>query len=117
MDKIESFVDQLIREKGVDISEEDREDVRQDIIDHLLDLIDLASAAALPEDKAVSLANVMDDAELTDDQITKYMEKNGVDFNKVADETMEQFRLAYLKSDTAGPTEAVGVLNSYEGGK
>lgn len=96
MDNVEQFIDQLIDEKDLNLEDDVRQELKVDMINRLLDQIDAASINALPEDKAIELADKLDDPDFTDDDLTEFMRNSGVDLEKVALETMVQFRLLYL---------------------
>ena len=99
MDNVEQFIDQLIDEKDLNLEDDVRQELKVDMINRLLDQIDAASINALPEDKAIELADKLDDPDFSDDDLTEFMRNSGVDLEKVALETMVQFRLLYLGGD------------------
>ena len=96
MDNVEQFIDQLIDEKDLNLEDDVRQELKVDMINRLLDQIDKASINALPEDKAIELADKLDDPEFTDEQVAEFIRNSGVDMERVALETMMQFRLLYL---------------------
>ncbi len=96
MDNVEQFIDQLIDEKDLNLEDDVREQLKIDMINRLLDQIDRATVNALPEDKAIELADKLDDADFSDEQISQFIRDSGVDLEKVTLETMMQFRLLYL---------------------
>ena len=96
MDNVEQFIDQLIDEKDLNLEDDVRQELKVDMINRLLDQIDKASINALPEDKAIELADKLDDPEFTDEQVAEFIRSSGVDMERVALETMMQFRLLYL---------------------
>ena len=99
MDNVEQFIDQLIDEKDLNLEDDVRQELKVDMINRLLDQIDAASINALPEDKVIELADKLDDPDFSDDDLTEFMRNSGVDLEKVALETMVQFRLLYLGGD------------------
>jgi hypothetical protein len=99
MDNVEQFIDQLIDEKDLNLEDDVRQELKVDMINRLLDQIDAASINALPEDKAIELADKLDDPDFSDDDLTEFMRNSGVDLEKVALETMVQFRLLYIGGD------------------
>ncbi len=99
MDNVEQFIDQLIDEKDLNLEDDVRQELKVDMINRLLDQIDAASINALLEDKAIELADKLDDPDFSDDDLTEFMRNSGVDLEKVALETMVQFRLLYLGGD------------------
>ena len=57
MENVETFIDQLIDEKGLGVEGDVRKQLKLDMMERLLDQIDRASINALPEDKAIELAD------------------------------------------------------------
>ncbi len=96
MENVEQFVDQLIDEKGLGVEGDVRTELKMDMMERLLDQIDRAAINALPEDKAIELADKLDDENFTDEQVAEYMRNSGLDLERIALETMLQFRLLYL---------------------
>ena len=96
MENVDTFIDQLIDEKGLGVEGEVRDQIKTDMTERLLDQIEQAAINALPENEAIELANKLDDENFTDDQIAEYIRNSSVDMEKVALETMLQFRLLYL---------------------
>ncbi len=96
MDNVEQFIDQLIDEKDLNLEDDVRQELKADMINRLLDQIDQASINALPEEKAIELADKLDDPDFTDEQVSEFIRNSGVDLERVALETMIQFRLLYL---------------------
>ena len=107
MDNVEQFIDQLIDEKDLNLEDDVRQELKVDMINRLLDQIDKASINALPEDKAIELADKLDDPDFTDDQVADFMRNSGVDLERVALETMMQFRLLYLGGNPNVDIEAM----------
>ena len=79
MDNVEQFIDQLIDEKDLNLEDDVRQELKVDMINRLLDQIDAASINALPEDKAIELADKLDDPDFSDDDLTEFMRNSGVD--------------------------------------
>ena len=111
MENVEQFIDQLIDEKDLNLEDDVRQELKVDMINRLLDQIDKASVNALSEEQAIELAEKLEDPEFTDEQIAEYMRNSGVDLERVALETMMQFRLLYLGGNPNVDTEA---LESYD---
>ena len=107
MDNVEQFIDQLIDEKDLNLEDDVRQELKVDMINRLLDQIDKASINALPEDKAIELADKLDDPDFTDDQVADFMRNSGVDLERVALETKMQFRLLYLGGNPNVDIEAM----------
>lgn len=97
MDSVERFIDQLLAEKDLKTVPDDvRQELKQDLTQRLMDQIDRAALAALPEDKAIELANKLDDENFSDEDAAEFMKNSGVDLQSVALETMMRFRELYL---------------------
>ena len=107
MENVEKFIDQLIDEKGLGVEGDVRKQLKLDMMERLLDQIDRASINALPEDKAIELADKLDDENFTDEQVADFMNDSGVDLERVALETMLQFRLLYLGGNASVDVEAM----------
>jgi len=105
MENVEQFIDQLIDEKDYNLEDDVRLELKKDMLNRLLDQIDKATINALPEDKAIELADKLDDPNFTDDQVSEFMRNSGLDLERIALETMVQFRLLYLGGDPAVDTE------------
>ena len=105
MENVEQFIDQLIDEKDLNLEDDVRQELKADMINRLLDQIDQASINALPEDKAIELADKLDDPDFTDEQVAEFIRNSGVDLERVALETMVQFRLLYLGGNPNVNTE------------
>lgn len=97
MENVEGFIDQLIDEKGYsDLDDDVRQELKTDMIQRLMDQIDQAAINALPEDKAIELADKLDDELFDDEKVAEFMQNSGIDLQQVALETMLQFRMLYL---------------------
>lgn len=97
MENVEGFIDQLIDEKGYsDLDDDVRQELKTDMIQRLMDQIDQAAINALPEDKAIELADKLDDESFDDEKVAEFMQNSGIDLQQVALETMLQFRMLYL---------------------
>lgn len=105
MENVENFIDQLIDEKGLGVEGDVREQLKLDMMERLLDQIDKAAINALPEDKAIELADKLDDENFTDEQVSEFIQNSGVDLERVALETMLQFRLLYIGGNPNVNTE------------
>ena len=105
MENVEAFVDQLIEEKGYsDLDDNVRAELRSDMVKRLLDQIDMAAINALPEDKAIELADKIDNEDFDDEKVMQYIQDSGIDLQRVALETMLQFRMLYL-GETLPPAD------------
>jgi len=98
MEEMESFIERLLADKGLDGMEEDvREELKRDLTQRLVDQIDRAVIDALPEDKAVELAGKLDDENFSSDDAAAFVAESGVDMQQVSLETMLRFRNLYLE--------------------
>jgi Arc/MetJ-type ribon-helix-helix transcriptional regulator len=106
MENVEDFIDQLIDEKGYsDLDDDVRHELKVDMIQRLMDQIDQAAINALPEDKAIELADKLDDESFDDEKVAQFMQDSGIDLQQVALETMLQFRMLYLGEAEAPKAE------------
>jgi len=97
MENVEQFLDQLLDEKGyTDLDEDVRNELKIDMGQRLMDQIDQAAINALSEEKAIELANKLDDPNFTNEQAAAFVQESGVDMERIALETMIQFRIWYL---------------------
>ena len=55
-----------------------------------------AAIQSLSEEKAKELAGLVDKSDFTTEKVTDFMQKSGVDFEKIALETMQKFEKLYL---------------------
>ena len=62
----------------------------------LLDKIDRAAIGALPEDKAIELADGLDKGTIKPEDVTKFMQDAGLNLEEISLITMMQFRDLYL---------------------
>ena len=100
MESVDQFIEQLIIDKGVsDIEPEILAEMKADMKQKLLDQIDRAAVMKLSEEKAVELAEKVNDPEFTNEKMTEFMTNSGVDLTQVALETMLKFRTFYLGTE------------------
>ena len=109
MEGLDQFLEQLMKDKGLTgLDKDTREQLKGQMAQTLMDQIDRAAIDALPEDKAVELADKMDDPNFTNEDAGKFLQESGVDLQQVALNTMVQFRQFYLRGATQAPSaEAV----------
>ena len=100
MQKIDDFIESLLKDKGIDnVEPEIREELKADMKARLLDQIDRAAVQALPEDKATELAGLIDQPDFTNAKMTEFMQNSGVNLTEVALDTMLKFRSYYLSAE------------------
>ena len=104
MEKVHEFIGGLLDEKGITGMEPE---VRQQLIEEMTNLlmqrIDTAAINALPEDKAIELADGLDNGTIKNEDVSKFMIDAGVNFEEIAMVTMVQFRDLYLGNTVAEP--------------
>lgn len=102
MEQVSQFMDSLLEEKGItDLDDETREMLKRDMIDRLMTQIDTAMINALPEDKLNEFNQRINDPDFTNDDATQFFVDAGLDVQKIALQTMIEFRMLYLGGDEA----------------
>lgn len=97
MEKAEQFIDQLITDKNLPgLTDSVRAELKNDLLQRLIDQIDRAAIERLPEDKAIELSSKLDDPNFGPEQVSQFLVDSGVDLQNVALETMVSFRALYL---------------------
>ena len=92
---IDSFVDQLLREKGVvDVSEEVMVQLKSDLIARVEDLINAEIIARLPENLLPEFEAVLDNS--SDEEIQAFCSSYIENFDEVIAEVLVRFRKIYL---------------------
>ncbi len=94
MEKIEEFCEKLVREKGLELDEEEMNEVKRDMAGRLLAQIQRAEIDALSEEKAKELAEKIDEMEPS--EIEQFVVDAGVDVEEEAITVMMQFRNLFL---------------------
>ena len=94
MEKIEEFCEKLVREKGLELDEEEMKEVKRDMAERLLAQIQRAEIDALPEEKVKELAEKID--EMEPQEIEQFVADSGVDVEEEALAVMMQFRNLFL---------------------
>ena len=106
MDKIHEFMGSLLDQKGItDIEEDARQHLIEDMTEMLMQQIDRAAIDALPEEKAVELANGLQDGSIKTEDVPKFMKDAGLNLEEISMITMLRFRDLYLGVAVA-PEEA-----------
>ena len=97
MDGVHDFISDLIDQKMIiDIEPDVRESLIEDLSELLMREINNAAIRSLPEDKAIELANSLENGSIQPEGVGKFMEDAGLDFEEIAFITMMQFRDLYL---------------------
>ncbi|MBR3324213.1 hypothetical protein IKG24_01595 [Candidatus Saccharibacteria bacterium] len=96
MQNIDEFIESLLKDKGIEVEPEIREELKADMKKRLLEQINRAAIQSLSEEKAAELAKLVEKPDFTDEQMTKFIQDSGVNLTEVALETMLRFRSFYL---------------------
>ena len=97
MEQVSQFMDSLLEEKGItDLDDETREALKRDMIERLMAQIDTALINALPEDKLNEFNSKIDDPDFTNADATQFFVDAGLDVQKIALQTMIEFRMLYI---------------------
>ncbi|MCR5572955.1 MAG: hypothetical protein K6F57_04265 [Candidatus Saccharibacteria bacterium] len=123
MEKMHEFMGNLLDQRGItDIDEDARQHLIEDMTELLMEQIDRAAIEALPEDKAIELANGLDDGSIKQEDVPKFMTDAGLNLEEISMITMLRFRDLYLgtaipqqETEEATATEAVAAEAVNEG--
>lgn len=97
MEQVSQFMDSLLEEKGItDLDDETRETLKRDMIERLMNQIDTALVNALPEDKLTEFNERINDPDFSNDDATQFFVDAGLDVQRIALQTMIEFRMLYL---------------------
>ena len=97
MEKVDEFIDNLLKEKGItDVDPDVLEGVKNDMKEQLLKQIDREAIMRLPEDKANELADKLEDPNFTEQQMAEFIQNSGVNLPDVVVDVMIKFRGFYL---------------------
>ena len=100
MQNIDEFIESLLNDKGItNVEPEVREELKADMKKRLEDEINRAAIEALPQEKAVELAKLVENPDFTNEKITEFMQNSGVNLTEVALDTMLKFRNFYLGTE------------------
>lgn len=91
---INVFVDKMMSDKGVN-----DETLKEQLKAKLDEQIEQAMIRALPDEKLVELEAMLD-RDASDDEIEKFFDESGVDFQVAVEDTMAAFRAAFLNNGT-----------------
>ena len=93
----DEFIESILNDKGItDVEPDVRNELKADMKQRLVDQINKAAIMQLSEEKAAELASLVDDPNFSDEQMTEFMQKSGVNLTEVALDTMLKFRSFYL---------------------
>ena len=97
MQKLDEFLEGLLKKKGLsDIDPEIKKEQIADMKNQLETQLNRVAIQSLSEEKAAELAKMVDKPDFTTEKLTKFMQKSGVDFDQIAQKTMQQFKKLYL---------------------
>ena len=97
MQSIDDFIESLLNEKGItDVEDDIKEDLKNEMKNELMNQINEAAIYELSEDKAAELTDLMNDPNFSNEQMTEFMQKSGVNLTQVTLDTMLKFRNFYL---------------------
>ncbi len=97
MDKIHEFMGNLLDQKGItDIEEDARQHLIEDMTEMLMQQIDRAAIDALPEEKAIELANGLQDGSIKEEDVPNFMKESGLNLEEISLVTMMRFKDLYL---------------------
>lgn len=92
------FVDKILAEKGLtDLSPEQQVRLREQLKAKLDEQVDQAMLRALSDEQLDELEKLIDDG-ASDEQIDDFFNRTNVDFTAAVQETMVEFRKAFLAS-------------------
>ena len=118
MEKVHEFIGSLLDQKGItDIEDDAREHLINDMTELLMAQIDRAAIESLPDEKAIELANGLDDGTIKKEDVPKFMMDAGLNLEGIAMITMLRFRDLYLGAaippeEEMATTEAVSESNN-----
>ena len=113
MEKIHEFIGNLLDQKGItDIEEDARQHLIEDMTELLMQQIDRAAIDALSEEKAIELANGLDDGSIKQEDVPKFMTDAGLNLEEISMITMLQFRDLYLGVTQAPEQEGEAVTEA-----
>lgn len=99
MDKLDEFVNEILEAKKLpQMSDEVKKQLIVDMRQGLLDQVNRALLAALPDDKTAEFDQLLDQPDISDEQVQQFIIDSGVDIQKVTARTMLQFRDQYLQT-------------------
>lgn len=108
---LSSFLDQMIAAKGENLGKNERLSLREELKAQLDEKINEAVIAALPDDKLTELDGLMD-KEASDDEIEKFFDEVGINFDKVALQAALQFQKDYLRDGSQEKSKDAALENA-----
>lgn len=100
MQKNNEFIEGLLNEKGITIDDEEvKKQVVAEMVAKLEEETNRALVNSLSEEQAKELAAKIDQPDFTEENVTEFMQKSGVDIAKITEDTKNRFREFYLKGE------------------
>ena len=97
MQKLDDFLEGLLKKKGLfNVDPEIKADLIADMKSQLEAQLNRAAVQSLSEEQAKELAELAKQPDFDIQKMTEFMQKSGVDFDKIALETMQKFEELYL---------------------
>ena len=97
MEKVHDFIGSLLDQKGItDIEPEAREQLISELTELLMQEIDNAAIRALPEEKAIELADGLENGSIKPEDVGTFLIDAGLYVEEISMITMLQFRDFYL---------------------
>lgn len=113
MEQVSQFMDSLLEEKGItDLDDETRETLKRDMIERLMAQIDTALINALPEDKLTEFNERINDPDFSNDDATQFFVDAGLDVQRIALQTMIEFRMLYIGGDAQESVETMATADA-----
>lgn len=98
---LEEFVEQMIADKGLELSDSEKIEEKDRLIEELNGLIEIETVKALPEDKAQELERMIDEKgdDLTENEVMAVVYGSQGEINNAIKNAMEEFRNKYLQGE------------------
>jgi hypothetical protein len=97
---IDDFVEQLMIDKGTNLVESSAKTmVKEDLKRHLVDQINQFAILAMSDEKVSQLAEIVDEADFSPRSLADFIQDSGVDYQEIAQDTMNRFRNYYLGAE------------------
>ena len=94
---LETFVDTLLKEKGVAVEDvEVQTQLKADLLSRVEDRVNAEMLAALPPEHLEAFEKLVSDAGSTADQSVAFLKEKITDYSEVLARTLLAFRTAYL---------------------
>lgn len=110
---LDEFLEQLLIEKGITSLDDDvKAEVKAGMEQRILDQIDRACINALSEEKAIELADKLDDENFGEKEMLDFIADSGVDTTAIVTDTLIQFKAFYLADTTPESVAEEGVAEA-----